>query len=59
MRWEKMYMSYAPEDQAVAILIARSLSRIGAEPYFPSRGSEVSAESNIKQLNDSNCLIPI
>jgi len=59
MRWEKMYMSYAPEDEAVAILIARSLSRIGAEPYFPSRGSEVSAESNIKQLNDSNCFIPI
>jgi hypothetical protein len=47
MRWEKMYMSYVPEDEAVAILIARSLSRIGAAPYFPSRGSEVSAESNI------------
>lgn len=59
MRWEKMYMSYASEDEAVAVLIARSLSRIGAEPYFPNRGSEVSAESNIKQLNDSNCFIPI
>ena len=37
MRWEKMYISYAPEDEAVAILIDESLSRIGGG----SRGSEV------------------
>jgi hypothetical protein len=52
-----MYLSHAPEDEALALAIARSLSRIGAEPYFPSRTSTI--QTNNDQINDSNCFIPI
>lgn len=59
MRWEKVFISYDTKDTDLAETIARSLSRVGIEPYFADRTSFTNRSENEGNINDSNCIVPI
>jgi hypothetical protein len=57
MRYEKICISNDPKDNELADTVARSLTRLGLEIFYPNRN--VNIESTRYDIKDSNCFITI